>query len=153
METKVRPRRRLRWWWLVVAGIVVALGAWILVSRGPDGYEASTRLVVGPEVGDTDTMHAAGSLARTYAEVAESKALLADAARSLGVGADEVEMDATANEETRVLVISVRNDDAKRAAALAKALSEALVLRITEQPGGPEGTITILEPAAIPKGD
>ena len=47
METKVQPRGRLRWW-LIVAGIVVALGAWILVSRGPDGYEASTRLLVGP---------------------------------------------------------------------------------------------------------
>ena len=155
MATKAQPRRRLRWWWLVAAGIVVALGAWILVSRGPDGYEASTRLRVGPQTGDTDTLRAAGIMARTDAELAKSQSLLDDAARALGLPpeeVDDVDVDASADEVTRVLVISVRDDDPARAADLANALADALAARLKEGPGiGPEGTITVREPAAVPR--
>src|SRR5215204_4045327 len=105
METKVQPRRGLRRpWWPVVAGIVAVLGAWVLASRGPDGYEASTRLLVDPQDGDADTLRAAGTLARTDALIAGSRWLLKDTARSLGLPADEiedVEVDASADEETR----------------------------------------------------
>ena len=144
-----------RWWkTLVVVGIVAALGAWILVSRAPETFQASTRLVVGPLAGNTDTVKAAGILARTDAEVAKSQSLLDDAARSLGLPAneiDDVEVDASANEVTRLLVISVRDDDPARAADLANGLAEALAARVKEQPAvGPEGTITVLDRAGVP---
>ena len=144
----------LRRWWgtLVVAGIVAALGAWVLASRAPETFQASTRLVVGPLAGNTDTVRAAGTLARTDAEVAKSQSLLDDAARSLGLPPDEVdaEVDASANEVTRLLIISVRDEDPARAADLANALATALADRVKEGPVGPEGEITVLDTAAVP---
>jgi polysaccharide biosynthesis transport protein len=145
----------LRRWWgtLIVAGIVAALGAWILASRAPETFQASTRLVVGPLAGNTDTVRAAGTLARTDAEVAQSQSLLDDAARALGLPAgevDDVDVDASANEVTRLLVISVQDSDPQRAADLANQLASALAARVKEEPVGPEGTITVLDPATVP---
>jgi capsular polysaccharide biosynthesis protein/Mrp family chromosome partitioning ATPase len=145
----------LRRWWgtLIVAGIVAALGAWILASRAPETFEASTRLVVGPLAGNTDTVRAAGTLARTDAEVAQSQSLLDDAARALGLPpeeVDDVDVDASANEVTRLLVISVRDDDPARAADLANELATALGARVKEDPVGPEGTIVVLDAAEVP---
>jgi succinoglycan biosynthesis transport protein ExoP len=145
----------LRRWWgtLVVAGLVAALGAWVLASRAPETFQASTTLVVGPLAGNTDTVRAAQNLARTDAEVAQSKTLLDEAARALGLPADEVddvEVDASANEVTRLLVISVRDSDGQRAADLANGLAEALAARVAEGPVGPEGEITVSDPATVP---
>jgi capsular polysaccharide biosynthesis protein len=64
---------------------------------------------------------------------------------------DDVEVDASANEVTRLLVISVRDDDAARAADLANGLAEALAARIKEQPIGSEGVVTVIEPASVPR--
>jgi capsular polysaccharide biosynthesis protein len=64
---------------------------------------------------------------------------------------DDVEVDASANEVTRLLVISVRDDDAARAADLANGLTEALAARIKEQPIGSEGVVTVVEPASVPR--
>jgi capsular polysaccharide biosynthesis protein len=160
-EIEVQPGGRpsvlgtLRRWWktLLVAGVVAALGAWILASRAPETFEASTRLVVGPLAGNTDTVKAAGVLARTDAEVAESGSLLDDTAHGLGLApgeVDDVEVDASANEVTRLLVISVRDDDPRRAADLANGVATALAARIGEDPTGPEGVITVLDSAAVP---
>ena len=145
----------LRRWWgtLVVAGIVAALGAWILASRAPETFQASTRLVVGPLAGNTDTVRAAATLARTDAELAKSQSLLDDAAKALGLppeAVDDVEVNASANEVTRLLVISVRDDDPARAADLADEIATALGARVKEDPVGPEGTITVLDAASVP---
>jgi Mrp family chromosome partitioning ATPase len=85
--------------------------------------------------------------------VAKSQSLLDDAARALGLPPDEVNdvtVDASANEVTRLLVISVRDDDPARAADLANELATALAARVKEEPVGPEGTITVLDPASVP---
>jgi capsular polysaccharide biosynthesis protein/Mrp family chromosome partitioning ATPase len=144
----------LRRWWatLVVAGVVAALGAWVLAESMPETYQASTRLVVGPLAGNTDVVRAAGQLARTDAEVATSQSLLDEAAERLGLDPDDVdaEVDASANEVTRLLVISVRDDDAARAADLANEIARSLRDRIEEQPIGPEGAITVLDAATVP---
>jgi capsular polysaccharide biosynthesis protein len=161
MDEQVKLRRgarldgTLRRWWklLVVAGIVAALGSWIVVSRAPETFPANTRLVVGPFAGNTDMMRAAGTQARTDAEVAKAQSLLADAAHSLGLSPDQikdVEVDARADEATRTLDISVRDRDPARAADLANALAVALGARIKEQPVGPEAMITVLDPATVP---
>jgi capsular polysaccharide biosynthesis protein/Mrp family chromosome partitioning ATPase len=144
----------LRRWWatLLLAAVVAAAGSWVLAESLPETYEASTRLIVGPLAGNQDVVEAAGQLARTDAEVAESQSLLDDAARALGLPPEEVdaEVQASANEVTRLLVITVRDDDAAQAANLANALADALGDRIAESPIGPEGALSVLDAAAVP---
>jgi capsular polysaccharide biosynthesis protein/Mrp family chromosome partitioning ATPase len=144
----------LRRWWatLLLAAVVAAAGSWVLAESLPETYEASTRLIVGPLAGNQDVVEAAGQLARTDAEVAESQSLLDDAARALGLppGDVDAEVEASANEITRLLVITVRDDDPRQAADLANALADALGERIRESPIGPEGALSVLDAASVP---
>jgi capsular polysaccharide biosynthesis protein len=136
---------------VVVALLVVLVGARFLIADGPT-YEATARLVVGPLGGDSDTVRAAAQLARTSAEMAESEWLLDEVAEAIGLPRDEVsaEVEASSNEVTRLVVISVRDDDATQAAALANGLVDALTRRAAEETLRPEGGMTVLDRAAVP---
>jgi capsular polysaccharide biosynthesis protein len=144
----------LRRWWatLLLAAIVAAVGSWVLAESLPETYEASTELIVGPLAANQDVVEAAGQLARTNAEVAESRSLLDAAARALRLPPEDVdaEVEASANEVTRFLVITVRDDDPRRAADLANALADALGDRIRESPIGPEGALSVSDAATVP---
>ena len=123
----VRPTRRGL---VVVVVLAAVLGAWFLRADEPP-YETSADLVVGLEAGDGEGFETepAGALARTYAELVESRSVLDEAGRALGLPPDglSAEVEASGDEVTRLVIITVRDDDAEDAADLANALVDVLV--------------------------
>jgi capsular polysaccharide biosynthesis protein len=115
---------------VVVVALAAVLGAWLLrADERP--YETSADLVVGLEAGEDEggDLEPSGALARTYAELVESRSVLDEAAGALGLRPDDLsaEVQATADEVTRLVIITVRDDDAEDAADLANALVDVLV--------------------------
>jgi uncharacterized protein involved in exopolysaccharide biosynthesis len=121
-----------RWWWLLSASALIAGGvAWVLASGADKTYEAETKLLVGPVSGDYPTLQAAGALGRTYAELAHSRRIVTDAARSVGQRLTPTEVEqavsATSNDVTRIVQVRARRSDPAVAARLANALAAQLL--------------------------
>jgi len=117
-----------RWWWLLAAGAVVGVVAGFQgASRIEPTYEARVRLLVGPIAPDLETQRAAGQLAQTLAEVVASRSIREAAAERVGrerIGAGDVE--ASANDVTRILTVRARSHDAEESASIANALVASL---------------------------
>lgn len=116
--------------WLILAAIAVAvLAALLVASQLPVVYEARVSLI-------------AQNMASTYAEVARSRPLLAGATASLGLNlsldvlAERVQ--ARPSQTSALLTISVRDEDPNRAAAVANAIAEQLVVRAPDISGSSE---------------
>jgi uncharacterized protein involved in exopolysaccharide biosynthesis len=119
-----------RWWRLIgAAALAVGLLAWLFASTAPKTYQAETKLLVGPVSADFNTLHASGELGKTYAELATSRPILDAAARAARISpppsAEEVQ--ATSNDVTRIVEVTVSNRNATRAARLANAVADQLM--------------------------
>jgi capsular polysaccharide biosynthesis protein/Mrp family chromosome partitioning ATPase len=123
----------LRRWWPVVA---VATGAggflgYAYASSVTPAYEAEAKLVVGAPALTIAEQRAAGELVPTYAELVKTRQLLEPTLRRLGLplSAQQLEGDVRgeAGEETRVLTVRVRDEDAERAVRLANGLAAELI--------------------------
>jgi uncharacterized protein involved in exopolysaccharide biosynthesis len=135
-----------RWWWLLSAAALIAAGvAWAFAASADRTYEAETKLLVGPVSGDYPTLQAAGALGRTYAELAHSRRIVADAARSVGqrLSPKEVEgaVNATSNDVTRIVEVRARRGDPVVAARLANALAAQLLRLRRSVPEDPVATV------------
>lgn len=145
-----------RWWLLLVLATVVGgVLAYQLASASTARYEATTQLLVGPINADSDVLRAAGQLAITYAELAQSDGTLAVATQDLDVAQPEdVRVTATGSEVTRLLTITVRYPDADTAAAIANALGAELADLASGEngnaSGGVEGRVGVIEEATAP---
>jgi receptor protein-tyrosine kinase len=145
-----------RWWALIAAATLIAGGtAYYVASRVAPTYEAHTRLVTGPLNTDFDTLRASSQLAETYAELATSTPVLRRAlgrARTPTLPIEDFResMSATANEVTRLIRIQVKDEDGRRAAALANGLAQVLTEMSSRPPARPEGRLTIVDPAEVP---
>jgi succinoglycan biosynthesis transport protein ExoP len=146
---------RRSWLLLVVAALAGgSLGAWIS-SQGSPEYEATTTLLVGPINTDSETLQAAGRLARTYAELANSRATLESATEDLDLeDVGRAEISSSASDVTRLLTIKVRHPDRDVAASIANALGEELETLATEGTGGSglEGQLLVIERASPSSG-
>ena len=140
-----------RWWWLLLIGAAVAALMGLLVAnRLPDTYEAEAKMLVGPLSSDKDTLDAAGSQARTYAALATTSPVLADAAQRVGLTSIRSKIEnVTASDVTRLISVTARDGDPDRAAAIANALAQVLVVRA--RGGPPEGGLRIVELATPPR--
>src|SRR5687767_11184400 len=143
-----------RWWLMILASTIVAgcvgLGAASLMAPT---YEAEVRLLVGPLNTDVNTLRASGQLARTYAEIATSEPLLATTAERLEsprVVPDDVEVDASADEVTRILTVRVRHHERAAVAAIANGLAEQLEDRVDTDIVRPEGELQVVDAARPP---
>lgn len=138
-----------RWWWVLVAGAVVAgLVAYGLVSTVDKQYTAGTRMLVGPIAADKDTLEASGQLARTYAELATSEPLVAEVAREVGRD-DPVEdivedMTTASNDINRIVSVSVTDTNAERATRMANGVAERLITISRQSQEPDEATIDAL---------
>ncbi|MFQ5427127.1 MAG: YveK family protein, partial [Gaiellales bacterium] len=126
-----------RWWWLIVLGALAGGAvAFIVADRLQPEYEAEVGLLTGPLNTDEGTVDAAGSLARTYSELAVSGPLLQGAATTIGLTASVEDLGeavtSTSNEISRLVTIRVRDTSPERASLFAQTLADDLV-ELSEQ--------------------
>jgi len=123
-----------RWWWLMVACVLVSSGSSYIGTRGmPRIYQATTTVIVGqtlqqanPSSGD---LYISQQLAQTYAQMVQRQPILGGAARALGLeytpAADTVSTRLVPG--TQLLEISVRDTIPERAQALADGIAQQLI--------------------------
>ncbi len=125
-----------RWWWLLVASILIAsLASYVGASRLPRIYQATTTIMVGqalqqsnPTGGD---LYISQQLAQTYAQMVKRQPVLGGAAQALGLTYTPAANDVSARQVpgTQLLEISVRDTVPERAQALADEIAYQLILQ------------------------
>ncbi|MGC9396456.1 MAG: polysaccharide biosynthesis tyrosine autokinase [Anaerolineae bacterium] len=125
-----------RWWWLMVACVLVSAGSSYIGTRGmPRIYQATTTVVVGqtlqqanPTSGD---IYISQQLAQTYAQMVVRQPILGGAAQALGLtytpSASTISTRLVPG--TQLLEISVRDTIPERARALADEIANQLILQ------------------------
>jgi capsular polysaccharide biosynthesis protein len=145
-------RRR---WWLVFAGMLGGAALATVSSGSADaGYQASSKLLVGPIGGEYSVLRAAGRQAETYVDLATSEPVLramrarlrtariaAQPAAQISVQADDV---------SRLLTITARAGSPRLAAVSANALAGALQMTTRASGSGVPRALTVVVPAAAP---
>lgn len=141
-----------RWIWMLLAfGMVGAAAAALMVSGRESVFEADARVLVGPINAGPDDIDAAGSLTRTYSELVESRSFVDAAAAAVGLPANDIDVRAIPNPETRVLLITVRANDRLGAPRVANRLVELLGKRVEEVEGAPlAGVVQVIDEAQSP---
>lgn len=123
-----------RWWWLMVACVLVSAGAsYIGTRRMPRIYQATTTVMVGQTLQQTNPttsdFYISQQLAQTYAQMVQRQPILHGAAKALELEytppADSVSTQLIAG--TQLLEISVRDTIPKRAQALADEIANQLI--------------------------
>lgn len=127
----------LRAWWLIaLATALGAGGAALLSARAEPSYRATTRLMVyqAPAVSgvqDYTAILTSDRLVRTFKEVMLARPFLEAATRELGLAVNAADLaqrvEAQMVRDTQVIVISVEDTDAARAAAIANALARTFI--------------------------
>ncbi len=146
-----------RWWRRIVATTVAgALVGLLAVSLLPPTYEGRALLLVGPVDTNLDTQNSAGRLARTYASLVTSRAVLDPVAQKFGLDVKELadQTQTTASETTRFLTVVVEDDSHDVAVGAANEMVAILIKLVGPAPS-PEGAITIVDaadPSAPPIG-
>jgi capsular polysaccharide biosynthesis protein/MinD-like ATPase involved in chromosome partitioning or flagellar assembly len=141
---------RRRWVVPLAAALVAGLGAFLVARAETPTYEAETQLLVGPISGDFNTLEASRQLAVTYADVVTSRGMRAATARELDLGAlPESDVDATANDLTRLLTIRARSESPRDAASIANTLGQRLA-ELSAVRGKPQGNVQVVDPAQPP---
>jgi capsular exopolysaccharide synthesis family protein len=127
-----------RWYWLLLVGCVLAGGTSLLLSRSlPVTYQATVKLLVTPASSalllDIGTLTTAERLARTYADVMKTTAVV-DRAREImppelrSASATAI-VDTRSTRETGFFQVSVEHSDPRVAAELANAIAQAFIQR------------------------
>lgn len=125
-----------RWWWLMVACVLVAsVSSYIGTLQMPRIYQATTTVMIGqtleqanPTSGD---LYISQQLAQTYAEMVKRRPVLAGAADALGLEYVPSDEDVSTRRVpgTQLLEISVRDTIPERAQALADEIANQLILQ------------------------
>ena len=125
-----------RWWWLMVACVLVAsVSSYIGTLQMPRIYQATTTVMIGqtleqanPTSGD---LYISQQLAQTYAEMVKRRPVLAGAAGALGLEYVPSDEDVSTRRVpgTQLLEISVRDTIPERAQALADEIANQLILQ------------------------
>jgi tyrosine-protein kinase len=119
------------WLLLLIGAIVGGVAGYVIAKTMKPSYEATVSLLVGPINADFDAQRASGNLARTYADLATSGPILrrtiGEAHQSLTVDGFRNDVNATSNDVTRIVTISVTNDSRRTAALLANNLADELI--------------------------
>jgi succinoglycan biosynthesis transport protein ExoP len=123
----------LRWWRVLLLGAALGgLAGYVVASRAAPTYAAEVRMLVGPVNTDFETLRAAGSLGRSYAELATSRPVLNFAIRETGARTTARELiekegvRSRSNDITRIVELTVRYGEASVAADLANTLAQRI---------------------------
>lgn len=123
-----------RWWWLMVACVLVASGSsYIGTRRMPRIYQATTTVMVGQTLQQTNPssvdLYISQQLAQTYAQMVVRQPILGGAAQALGLQytppANAISTRLVPG--TQLLEISVRDTIPERAQALADEIANQLI--------------------------
>jgi capsular polysaccharide biosynthesis protein len=142
-----------RWWRaLFAATLVGALIGVLAAAVLPPTYEATAQMLVGPVNTDLDTQHAAGGLARTYADLALTRTVLEPIASQFHIDIKNLDdqTKTTASEATRFVTVVVQNRDPKIASAIANQMALTLVA-LAADATSPAGSVTIVDAAEPPR--
>lgn len=130
----------LRVWWLIALATALGAGGAALLSAQADpSYRATTRLMVyqAPAVSgvqDYTAILTSDRLVRTFKEVMLARPFLEATSHELGIEANAADLaervEAQMVRDTQVIVISVEDTDAARAAAIANALARTFIAHI-----------------------
>lgn len=124
------------WFWLFVAGVLLAGGTAFLVSVNlPRVYEAKATLIVGQSLSavnpDYNQLLASQRLSQTYADVATTRPILerVDATLNLGLTTDDLlaKVRADAPRDSTLLVITASDSNPETAAKIANAIAAELL--------------------------
>ncbi len=125
-----------RWLWLIVlvTGLSGLITYWVSRSA-PTTYEAEARLIVGPgldsPVLDLDTLRTSGQLIQTYADMAGTPSFHRSIVSRLGLDITGIELsknlEVVANEESQILTIRARHEEAVQAILIANTAAELLI--------------------------
>lgn len=124
------------WFPLLVASVVLAVGAAFLVSSQlPKTYEAKATLIVGQSLSAVNTDYnqllVSQRLSTTYASVATKRPILDSVITQLGLNLTPDDLSkrvsADASLDSTLLTITAQDGDPSRAAAIANALAEQLI--------------------------
>ena len=138
-----------RAWIVVLATAGAAVAAHVAATAHPRVHEANAVMLVGPLKADIDTLRASGPLAETYAELAQSRPVLAATDRRLHEPGAASAITTSANQTTRLLTVEARDADAVRAARIANAHAATLVALAARRASGaiPSGRLQVVDPA------
>lgn len=125
-----------RWWWLMVACVLVAtVSSYLGTLQMPRIYQATTTVMVGQAVRMSDPsnqdLYIGRQLAQTYAEMVKRRPVLEGAAEALGLEYVPSPGDISTRQVagTQLLEISVRDTNPERARVLADEIARQLILR------------------------
>lgn len=136
MELKRYLYLLLRWFWLIVAGILVAGGVAYFVSNNqPRIYQASSRLLIDQAPGSSGNEYSQllleQRLATTYVELIQLNPVLEETVNRMGLpyGPDVLasRLSVSAPSETQILVVTVQDTQPRRAAEVANTLSQVFI--------------------------
>jgi diguanylate cyclase (GGDEF)-like protein len=147
-------------WWLVLPVFVLTVAAAVgLTLVQQPLYRASSTLVVAPSVGvEDDALSALAIISRqseisdTYAQIGASQTVQAEAARRLGLSAEDrasLDLQSVLLTGTTLLEITATSPNGEQASAYANAVAESLVDYVDENYG--IFAVTVLDPAGIPR--
>ncbi len=123
----------------IVVATVLGLGIGVVITSSRTiVYESSARLLVGPIGADRSTLDAAGLLARTYADVVSRRGAVDDAVEPLGLDTPD-EVSAVADEATRVILLTVRDEDPAVPPQIVDELGTNLIAFVEADGGGGRG--------------
>jgi len=133
-----------RWWWLMVACVLISAGASYIGTLGmPRIYQATTTVMVGQTLQQTNPtssdMYISQQLAQTYAQMVQRSPILEGAKQALGLAFTPAASSVSTRLVlgTQLLEISARDTDPERARRLADEIAKQLILR---SPTGREET-------------
>ncbi len=129
-----------RWWWLIAAAMIVAMGFSLVAVMNQDPiYQTSTTLLIGSAIQnpnpDINNLYLSESLATTYADVAQREPVREGTMKVLGLTWLPSYV-AQPVAQTQLLQIIVTDTDPARAQAVANELAQQLILQSpTNRPG------------------
>jgi capsular polysaccharide biosynthesis protein len=147
---------RRGWWAILLAAVACALLAESAGSRGEVRYEATTRVLIGPMLGDPAQVRAAEARVPTYAQLATSQRVVwaARARLRLRESVDALLPAVTARSEGagRLLTITAQATTAAGAARLANAIAAVLGPTVLGARRSVVGEFHQVDPAVAPRG-
>lgn len=131
MELKLLLTLLRRWAWLLVLGVVLgAAGGYVASLYQEPVYQASTKVMVIRPQESSVTANITLSdqeLAQTYIALLTTDPVLEAAGERLGFGVSAEQISARQTSGTRLMEVTVRANDAQRAALIANTLVEVLI--------------------------
>lgn len=151
---------RKGWRLILLCALLGTAAAAFATLRATPVYESSTKLfIAGQPAGDAQSALASGSLSQqriaSYADLVTSSPVVDEVFTEVGLPRGSATVQAAPLENTLILVVTVQDSDARRAALIANGFGEVVpeVVERTEQPANGAASpiqASVTQPAFVP---